>query len=198
MVMHDQNVDISERIARFYQHLSDLGYEKHAIHAGPLIRREGIYHNDNMEQRKKLFNALFHFVRLIDLHYDCVVIKKTECPDVISLTAKLSKAIAEHLRSEETYWKQFDQIIIYYDNGQIELTKILTSVFNTLFANVEFRKVQPVDYILFQAADLICTLKLVLEKFEGNIPSKSEKEFFISGRDFKKNYVKPIIKKHLP
>lgn len=34
----------------------------------------------------------------------------------------------------------------YIDNGQVELTKILTAVFSTLYANIEFRKVSPVDY----------------------------------------------------
>ena len=60
MVLHDQNVNISNRIISFYEHLSNIGYEKHAIHAGPLIRRESIYSNDLMEQRKKLFNSLFN------------------------------------------------------------------------------------------------------------------------------------------
>ena len=38
--------------------------------------------------------------------------------------------------------------------ARLNLPKILTSVFNTLYAHVEFRKVKPVDYKLFQAADL--------------------------------------------
>lgn len=80
--------------------------------------------------------------------------------------------------------------VIYkiYDNGQIELTKILTSVFNTLYAYVEFRKVKPIDYKLFQAADLIW-MELLAEKAESNSFSRSEQEFFCSVRDFKKNYL---------
>lgn len=50
---------------------------------------------------------------------------------------------------------------VIYDNGQTQVTKIITSVFNTLFANVEMRKVRPVDYKLFQVADLICTLEMI-------------------------------------
>ena len=88
-------------------------------------------------------------------------------------------------------------MIIYYDNGQIELTKILTSVFSTLYTHVEFRKVKPVDYKLFQVADLICTLELLSEKAKVNSLSKSEIEFFSNTRDFKKNYLKYIQKKKL-
>ena len=58
--------------------------------------------------------------------YDaCIKLKKRECPDVISMTAQLSKKIAEILRRQEAYWNSFDRVIIYYDNGQIELTKII-------------------------------------------------------------------------
>jgi hypothetical protein len=162
-----------------------------------LIRRESIYGNDLLENRKRLFNALFHFARKLNIQYACAKIRKSECPDVITMTAKLSKEIAGILRSHEDFWNTFDHVIIYYDNGQIELTKILTSVFSTLYAHVEFRKVKPVDYKLFQVADLICTLELLAEKASNNSLSNSELEFFDNVRDFKKNYLKHIRKKIL-
>lgn len=113
---------------------------------------------------------------------------------VVELTTKLSKAISGILRDNYDYFESFDRIIIYYDNGQIELTKILTTLFSAFLYNVEFRKVTPVDYKLFQVADLVCTLELLETK---NLFTKSEQEFFHSIRDFKKNYYKPISKKHI-
>ena len=113
------------------------------------------------------------------------------------MTSKVSKALADVLRSNESFWNSFDKVIIYYDNGQIELTKILTSVFSTLYTHVEFRKVKPVDYKLFQIADLICTMELLAEKAENNSFTYSEIDFFDNVRDFKKNYLKHIRKKLL-
>ena len=113
------------------------------------------------------------------------------------MTSKVSKALADVLRSNEDFWNSFDKVIIYYDNGQIELTKILTSVFSTLYTHVEFRKVKPVDYKLFQIADLICTMELLSEKAETNSFTRSEIEFFDNIRDFKKNYLKHLKKKSL-
>ncbi|MCD7736420.1 MAG: DUF3800 domain-containing protein [Lachnospiraceae bacterium] len=197
MVLHDQSIDISGNISAFESHLRNLGYVEHAVHTGPLIRRESIYKNDLVENRKQLFNALFNFSRKLDIHYACAKIRKSECPDVITMTAKLSKAIAEILRSNESFWNSYDRVIIYYDNGQIELTKILTSVFNALYTHVEFRKVKPVDYKLFQVADLVCTMELLSEKAETGNFSASEMEFFDNVRSFKKNYLKHIQKKHL-
>lgn len=176
MILHNQDNDINENIKVFNSHLLNLGYENHAIHTGPLIRRESIYSNDLMEERKHLFDALFNFARKLNFQYSYVKIKKNECPDVITMTFKVSKALADVLHKKESFWNSFDKIIIYYDNGQIELTKILTSVFSTLYTHVEFRKVKPVDYKLFQVADLICTMELLAEN---NSFTHSELDFFI-------------------
>ena len=110
---------------------------------------------------------------------------------------ELSKAFTEVIFSNTDFWTGFDKVIIYYDNGQTELTKILTSVLSTLYTHVEFRKVKTIDYRLFQIADLICTMELLAEKAEKNTFTRSEMEFFDNIRDFKKNYLKHIKKKLL-
>ena len=86
------------------------------------------------------------------------------------------------------YWHTFDKIIIYYDNEQKPLKRILNVLFNTMFANVEVRKVSPVDYKLFQVADLICTLDHINAKIEIGQFSNSEAEFFSNRQNFKKNF----------
>lgn len=195
LIFHNQSSDISERIKVFDSHLVNLGYHHHAIHTGPLIRREGVYRHDLIEERKRLFNALFNFARNLDFHYSCVKLKKDIYTDITTMTDKLTKALTHTLYNNEYYWNGFEQIILYYDNGQVELTKILTSIFNTLFTKVEFRKVKPADYKLFQIADLICTIELLAAKAETNSFTRSELEFFDTVRDFKKNYLKHIRKK---
>ncbi len=197
MVLHDQAHPISEDVSRLDDHLAALGYPKHAIHTGPIIRHESIYSDWGFKERKKLFDSLFQFSRKVEFRYCYSMIRKDECHDVISMTAKLSKSIAAVLREHEDYFNGFDRIVMYYDNGQVELTKILTSVFNTLFGHVEFRKVKPVDYKLFQVADLICTMELLSEKFSCGRASDFERDFFGGERDFRKNYLKPLTKKRL-
>ena len=90
-----------------------------------------------------------------------------------------------------------DRVKINYDNGQVEVSRILSSAFNILLDNVEFRRVLPSEYRLFQVADLICTLKLAELKLEKHILSKSEKFFFEDVRTLKKNYLKPISQKEI-
>ncbi len=196
LVFHNQSTDISENIKVFDSHLTNLVYQHHAIHTGPLIRRESVYINDLVEERKRLFNALFNFTRKLAFHYSCIKIRKSIYSNVTSMSLEISNALSSVLDNND-FWKSFDKVVIYYDNGQVELTKILNSVFNTLYTQVEFRKVKPVDYKLFQIADLVCTMELLAEKAETNSFTRSELEFFDNIRDFKKNYLKHIRKKAL-
>ncbi len=61
VVLQDQDNDIGEDIKVFNLHLRNIGCKDHAIHTGPLIRRESVYANDLIEERKYLFNALISF-----------------------------------------------------------------------------------------------------------------------------------------
>lgn len=86
-------------------------------------------------------------------------------------------------------------MILYYDNGQHELNRILNTVLATELADYETRRVLPNDYKLFQVADLICTLELLEQKIQDRDLSKSEQLLFHSKRDLKKDFLKGIHKK---
>ena len=137
-------------------------------------------------------------MRKLPVHYICPKINKAECEnDEQAYIAKLAQVISDELQKHYEYFNSFDLIVNYYDCGQAELTKIIKNVFTNLFPHVEFRKVQPAEYKLFQVADLICTMELTNDKAERNALSKSELEFFHSAHDFKKNLYKQLAKKKL-
>lgn len=121
--------------------------------------------------------------------------EKKHIQDTIEATGKLSKQLATFIRDNYEFFCSYDTVKIYYDNGQIEVTRILSSVFNALLENVEFRKVLPADYRLFQVADLICTLKLTELKMTNHLLSKSEIYFFNDQRTLKKKLFKTTSKK---
>ena len=80
---------------------------------------------------------------------------------------------------------------------QFEVMFLITVISCIIISNVEFRKVKPVEYKLFQVADLVCTLELLSAKAETDLFSNSEMEFFHSVKEFKKNYYKWISRKHI-
>ncbi len=112
------------------------------------------------------------------------------------LIAELSKLIQDFLDEHIELFATYEKIIVYYDNGQKQLTGIVAALLND--DKVEFRhSVSPMKYRLFQIADLITTLELINVKRQANAVSRSELHFFGSMNAYNKNYFKKIIKKRL-
>jgi hypothetical protein len=192
MVFHDQSEDIQESISKLNQELSYLGIEDTCIHTGPIIRREEIYSEMDIPERRRIFNKMVAFIRSINIRYKCFFIEKRHIDDVVEASGKLSKKISQFIKDHYEEFLSYDDVKIYYDNGQVEVSKILSSVFNVLLPNPVFRKVMPKDYKLFQVSDLLCTMELIKLKLDNNVFSNSELAFFGNTRDLRKNYLKPI------
>lgn len=111
------------------------------------------------------FPAIFRRISILPNHCILFSIEKRHISDSIEATGKLSKLISTFIHSHYNEFLEFDCVKIYYDNGQIEVSKILSSVFNALLPEVYFRKAVPADYKLFQVADLFCTMHLVKLKY---------------------------------
>lgn len=197
LVLHDQINIIDYDLNILEGHLSNLGYKNHCVHSGPLIRGEEEYRNETIENRQKIMYSLKAFATKIIFEYATLYIEKKHISNPLEAIAKLSKQLSQVINSHMELFTSYDVIKIYYDNGQIEVTKILSSVFGILLDNVEFKKVYPVDYRLFQVADLICTLTLTELKMNNHLLSKSDIKFFGDERTLKKNYLKQICNKKL-
>lgn len=107
----------------------------------------------------------------------------------------MARDLSQFIRDNFIYFQSFSKVILYYDNGQHELNRILNTVFATQLVEYDVRKVIPNEYRLFQAADLICTLELLRVKTEHQDLTSSEKRIFHSKRDLKKDFLKGIKKK---
>jgi len=197
MLFHDQNDSIAIDNASLDANIRAIGFDPVSMHSGPIIRREGYYRNHKKDERKKLLRSLLAYCQHVPIRYTTLFVEKKEFAGIIDLTAKLSKLISVFVRDHLAFFQVFDEVIVYYDDGQIELTRILTSTLTALLSNVTFRLVKPSDYKLFQLADMLCTLELVAIKFLTKTSSRSELDFFYSHREFNRNYLKVIRKKRL-
>ena len=196
MVFHNQDNDITNDIRKFNNELSMLGLdEQHCVHNGPIIRREPPYEHMDIKVRRHIFNKMVAFTRQLKISFKCFHIEKKQVVDTVEASGKLSKQLANFIRGNYNEFLAYDKIKVYYDNGQIELTRVLSSVLNALLPEVEFRKVLPSEYRLFQVADLICTLELIRLKMINKTMSKHEMAFWGKESDLKKNYLKRVYQK---
>ena len=197
LVFHEQTQSIQDQVFHLRQAVRHAGFdEQHAIHSAPLIRKERDYRDLDRTERRRLFRALFTFIRLSDISYSSFAFNKRDFSSHDQLLSRISREVGMFLKDHLAYLQSFEKIIVYYDNGQKEITNLVNTLFNA-FLEAEVRKVKPSDYALFQAADMLCTLTLLNEKVCSATLSESETAFFKGVRNLKKNYLKPIERKLL-
>ncbi|MBQ7077132.1 MAG: DUF3800 domain-containing protein [Lachnospiraceae bacterium] len=191
-VFHNQNVEFSTELSRLEKKLKDINYTGDCLHAGPMIRGEGDYEYLSIDFRRMVFKRMMAFVRRAEVRYKSFCIEKRQFGDSVTAISRLSKQISLFIKRNLGIFLKYDIIKVYYDNGQTEVNKILSSVLNSHLDNVEFKRVQPKDYRLFQVADFLCTMTLLRLKTEAKALSRSELTFFESERTLKKEYLKHI------
>lgn len=194
LVFHNQNNNISENIKHLNEKLSYHNLHNNCIYTGPIVRKEETYQNMDLKERRKILKTFTTFVKKCPIKYKTFYVEKKHLEGEVELASKLAKQISNFLKDNLQYFNEFDVVKVYYDNGQIELTKLLTGIFYTLFSNVEFNKVIPSDYKLFQAADLFCYFKLLSLKLESKSISENEIKFFDKPYNIHRNYIKEFAK----
>ncbi len=71
MVFHNQKENVQPAISKLHQELSYLNLENLCIHTGPIIRKEEVYANMSVDERRRIFNKMVAFIRQINIHYKC-------------------------------------------------------------------------------------------------------------------------------
>ena len=124
LILHNQSKNISESINKLNSAIQNTGFDtNHSIHTGPLIRRESDYFHLELEERRYLFNCLFNFARTTEIQYKTIVVNKKELKHQFDLNARVSKQLSLFINDNMDFFFEFDKVVLYYDNGQTELTK---------------------------------------------------------------------------
>lgn len=168
-VFHDQKKDLSECVRKLEKSVHDAGFDIEYVHTGPIIRREQIFKNYSLDERRKLLYKMLNFFITAPITHFSIMVNRKEAKDKVLLSGRLARQIFNELNTYSDFFQGFDKIIVYYDGGQIQLSSILNAVFSVHFSNVEFRKAEPQKYRLLQVADFICSMELLRIKQQENI-----------------------------
>lgn len=163
LVFHDQSEPISPHVERYEQHLADASLPNIPFHAGPLLNGHDDYEALSMADRKRLFVAFFTLARNLPFTYVTFEHRKSKFGgDKNRFEAQLKRDLANYLLTHLDRFQSYDTIKIYYDNGQQVVTNALQASIDYALAKdaVVYRKADPKDYRLEQAADLMCTIEL--------------------------------------
>ncbi|MBQ9003966.1 MAG: hypothetical protein IJ087_19145 [Eggerthellaceae bacterium] len=205
LVLHEQDRPLDTGLAKLGGQLRNVGYPVgEAIHSGPLVRREEAYSEMGIDRRRKLFAALFGFAVKAPVAFKTFAYLKRElgardAGEVAArLQARLARDVKLFLGERLAYLPRFDRVVVYYDNGQHAVTAAVREAFLDRLTRVEFRRVQPSGYRLFQAADLVCTLELLRLKDAASELSRSELDFFGSARRLRHDYLRHVERLRMP
>lgn len=197
MVFHHDYDDINNDVHMLEESTRKAGFDVEYIHSGLLIRKEEVFKNYSLDERRQLIYKIFNFFNHIPITHKTFVIDRKIAKDKVSLSGEIGKQINAFIKDNYNYFSSFDLIQVFYDGGQIELSSILNTVFSIALTNVEFKKAQPQKYRLLQVADFICSLELLRIKFNEKRLSKWEKKFFYKPQELQKLFFKSIDKKRL-
>jgi hypothetical protein len=178
-VFHDQANSISEQINWLNQSLQDVDLPFHTIHAGPILRKEGMYAGMDIDARRRVLKKLYRFVRISDFSYRTFLFEKRTCGSGFDLSFAMAQELGLFIREYLAFFQSFDRTVIYYDYGQWQISELLTVVFGAVVSQgLEMKHVSPADYRLFQVADYLCMMELIEHKRIRGLASRTEQLFF--------------------
>lgn len=185
-----------KELSLFVDESGDFGeYDHHAPYyiIGLIVHDQKIDISKEIETFRKVLEPL-------NLANDCIHVgplirrEGKHASDDARLARNLAKQIEIFISQNYEYFLDFDVVKIYYDNGQIAVTRILKRVFKKMLSNVDFRKITQSDYRLAQVADLVCTAALLELKMHDKTISRSERRILGTDHEIEKRILKPLRK----
>lgn len=154
MVMYDTSKSITSFLNAFNERLKEIGYTG-MIHMADLVRHKGDYKNFDISKRKNIFNAIFHLTRKLPINIHSIIIDKKYTSNNKVLKRKVLLELNSFIENNRKYFSKFDEIMVFYDNGQ----NILGNAIDIAFSNlnnyehiIDFDKIQE---RLFQISDML-------------------------------------------
>ena len=197
LVFHDQADDILSEVRSYEKRLAENGLPDIAFHSEPLLNGHGPYQGMSLEQRKKMLYSFNILVQRLPIKYATFAYRRSEFDDLAKLTARMKRDISGLLFDHLDFFQAFDDVKVYYDNGQDIVKKALDQSFGFALSKgvLERRKTSMTDYRLEQTADYLCTIELAAIKYAAKEDGETYNKFFGGIGPFKKNWLKQARRK---
>ena len=199
LVVHDQADAFADNIVRYEFALREKGLPDVPFHATPLLNGHDAYEGMGLAERKRLLSAFRVFFRHLPVRYGLVVLRTREYSTLADVEAAMRRKIVDFLFDNLAYFQAFDNVKIYYDDGQQSIAAALHKAIDYALSKnaVTCRPASAADYRLSQAADYICTAELTALKYEGKASTATDEKFFGSWSQFKKGVLKEVRAKRI-
>lgn len=199
LVFHNQADEIFSQLRDYRNSLRNSSLPDIPFHSEPLLNGHKDYANLTLMQRKKMLSAFASLTRHLPVTYKTFsyLRKEVNDPDVLSIRMRrdISTFLFDKLEALQTY----DEIKVYYDDGQDVVSRALRDSLNFVLSKgvVERRRTSMEDYRLEQVADYFCTIELAAKKYDAHEDGGTYSKFFGRAGTFKRNWLKQARRKAL-
>lgn len=199
LVFHNQADLIDEKIAAYERSLADAGLPDVPFHSEPLLNGHGPYENMELSKRKKMLYALNVLAQRLPISYRTFAYRRSEYEDPAALSTRMKRDISGLLFDNLEFFQSFDDVKVYYDNGQDIVKQALDQSIGFVLSKnvVERRRTSMTDYRLEQVADYLCTIELAAIKYAAKENGATYDKFFGGVGAFKRNWLKQARRKRL-
>ena len=203
LLLHDQALDINPYESSYRESLRQRRLPDHPMHLSPLLNGNDQYRYMDVEERKRLLSAFRVLLQYLPFKYKTISYKKSELfgpgKDIAAAQLIVERHITQFLQENLALLQKYDNVKVYYDNGQSLVTQALRNAVKSALAKdaVFFRDAAPNDYRLSQVADYACTMELAALKYEAKEQSSTEELFFGNRRRFTKDFLGKLRKHSL-
>lgn len=134
----------------------------------------------DFKTRKSYFTLFFIDVQHLPIKYQSFVYRRSELKSKDKFIARMRRDITNLLFDSLEFFQSFDRVKTYYDEGKDLVMKTLRAAFDYVLSkeSILYRKTKSADYILAQAADMICTLELTAVKYSRKEATKTDEKMF--------------------
>lgn len=178
LVFNNQKSDISLELEKYRNGLAMRGLDSLPFHASPIMNRHDDYKNMDFSVRKSYFSLFFLLLQHLPISYHTFAYKRSEVGAIDDMTARMRRDLTNLLFDKLEYFQSFDEMKIYYDDGQEMVAKALHSAIEYVISrqSVLYRKTNSADFVLAQAADMLCSLELAAIKFAHKEQSSTDEK----------------------
>lgn len=196
LVLHDQSNPFDDYAADYEAHLVRNGLPDIPFHMKDLLHGHEAYEGIEQSIRKKLLIHFGIFMQKAPIRYRVFAYDSYDT-DLKNLSGKLKRDIVDFIFDNLEWFQSFDQVPIYYDEGQQAVTKALHEAFDYMLGKeaVEYRLIGYQDRRPAQAADYYCSIERIARRYERKEESDTYRKFFGLIGDFKRNYLKQARRK---
>lgn len=180
--IHESDDSIANDLEYLNNRLKKANYDG-MIHLADLVSKRGDYSNFKLEQRKDIFWSIFYFSKRVKVKIHTIIVDKRFKNNKSQLNRELALEINKFFVLIGDYMKEFEKVVVYYDNGQ----EALGAIIDTLLMNkdnVEHRiKFNHKEKRLFQVSDMLTFIDKIVYKHNNNIKLTRAEKYFFSVKD---------------